>query len=121
MSIIRTAFTSATTGTLTTVSSAMAAITTVAETVDMNAQSLKQIAKVGLHNATNWAEAAEEDTVEAKVERKLIRHDERVARIEAIALSAAKRQEKLNANPEAKAIFNEMMRSIQPSLRVAAE
>ena len=121
MSIIRTAFTSATTGALSTVAAAANSLTSAAEAVDIGAQSLKQIAKVGLHNATNWAEAAEEDTVEAKIERKLIRHDERTARIEAIALSAAKRQEKLNANPEAKAIFNEMMRSIQPSLRVAAE
>lgn len=119
MSIIRTAFTSATTGTLTTVSSAMAAITTVAETVDMNAQSLKQISRVGLHNATAWADAAEAEMQQATEDRINIRALEREARLRSMAIELAKGQDQLDNNPKAKAIYQELLGKTK--LRVAAE
>lgn len=112
MSIIRTAFVTTTSGTL-------AAIASTVDVVQVNAEALKQVSRVGLINATGWAEAAEEDRIDSKEERRLVRAEDRNARLTALAISMAKRQEQLSGNPAAMAIFAEL--TGKTKLRVAAE
>lgn len=62
MSIIRTAFVSATAGSLNSVTSVM-------NVVQVNAQSLERISEVGLVTATGWRDAAIADQEQAKDRR----------------------------------------------------
>lgn len=119
MSIIRTAFTSATTGALTSIGTTANAVTAAARALETNAQSLEQISKVGLFNATAWANAAEADMAQAAEDRINIRAKEREARLRAMAIELAKGQDQLEANPKAFAIYQELIG--KPKLRVAAE
>ena len=111
---IRNAFTAATTGTLSTVTSTMAVVSTAAE-------SLERISEVGLITATGWRDSALADQDKAKIRRDIKRVRDHKTAVLDISEDVRKIQRKLDQDPELASIYYELLGETNPKLRVAAE